>query len=167
MAKLEVLVTRRWPRSVEEVLAGEFNATLNRNDEPLAKAELAEAIKNYDAILTTVTDSIDADLLNGKAKVRLLGNFGVGFNHIDIAAAKTRGIVVTNTPDVLTDCTADLAMTLILMVARRAGEGEREVRAKTWTGWRPTHLLGRKVTGKTLGIIGMGRIGEAVARRAH
>src|SRR5207244_7578982 len=94
-------------------------------------------------------------------------NFGVGFNHIDVAVAQTRGLVVTNTPEVLTEDTADDAVMLMLMVARRAGEGERQVRAGAWTGWRPTHLLGTKVSGKTLGIVGMGRIGRAVARRAH
>ncbi|TNF90337.1 MAG: D-glycerate dehydrogenase, partial [Gammaproteobacteria bacterium] len=100
-------------------------------------------------------------------RARLIANFGVGFNHIDLEAAGRAGIVVTNTPGVLTDCTADLAMTLMLMTARRAGEGERELRDGAWTGWRPTHLLGRKVTGKTLGIVGAGRIGLATAARAH
>src|SRR5581483_11716761 len=100
-------------------------------------------------------------------RARILANYGVGFNHIDIAAAKARGLVVTNTPEVLTDDTADDAVMLMLMVARRAGEGERHVRAGAWTGWRPTHMLGTKVSGKTLGLVGMGRIARAVARRAH
>ena len=97
----------------------------------------------------------------------MIGNFGVGFNHIDINAAKEHGITVSNTPSVLTDCTADIAMSLLLMVARRVGQGERELRSDNWTGWRPTHLLGTKVTGKKLGVIGFGRIGQAVAKRAH
>jgi len=100
-------------------------------------------------------------------QAKLIANFGVGFNHIDLEAAKKHGLVVTNTPEVLTDCTADLAMALILAVARRIGEGEREVRAGKWTGWRPTHMTGTKVTGKTLGVVGFGRIGQALARRAH
>jgi lactate dehydrogenase-like 2-hydroxyacid dehydrogenase len=115
-----------------------------------------------------VTDKVTAEVLAAEPrKARLIGNFGVGFNNIDVDAAKKRGLVVTNTPGVLTDCTADIAMTLLLMVARRAGEGERHVRARQWTGWRPTHMLSTKVTGKTLGCIGFGRIGRAVARRAH
>jgi lactate dehydrogenase-like 2-hydroxyacid dehydrogenase len=100
-------------------------------------------------------------------KTRVIGNYGVGFNHIAVEAAKARGITVTNTPDVLTDATADLAMTLMLMLARRAGEGERQLRAGRWHGWYPTHLMGAQVTGKTLGIVGMGRIGQAMAEKAH
>ncbi len=100
-------------------------------------------------------------------RTRILANFGVGFNHIDVEAARARGVAVSNTPDVLTDATADLAMTLLLMVARRTGEGERHVRSGQWTGWRPTHMLGTQVSGKTLGLIGMGRIARAVAQRAH
>ncbi len=105
-------------------------------------------------------------MLDG-ARAKIIANYGVGFSHIDVAACARGGILVTNTPDVLTDATADLAITLILMAARRAGEGEREVRAGNWTGWRPTHMIGTQVTGKTLGIIGFGRIGKAVARKAH
>jgi lactate dehydrogenase-like 2-hydroxyacid dehydrogenase len=100
-------------------------------------------------------------------RAKMIANFGVGFNNIDVEAAKARGISVSNTPDVLTDATADIAMTLMLMIARRTGEGERHVRSSHWTGWRPTHMLGRMVSGKTLGLIGMGRIARAVARRAH
>jgi lactate dehydrogenase-like 2-hydroxyacid dehydrogenase len=114
-----------------------------------------------------VSDRLSADLFGPDVRTGLLGNFGVGYNNIDIPAATQHGIVVTNTPGVLTDTTADTAMTLLLMVARRAGEGEREVRAGKWTGWRPTHMMGADVTGKMLGILGMGRIGQAVARRAH
>ena len=127
-----------------------------------------EALRSADAVLCTVTDRLTPEVLSAEPRrTRLLANFGVGFNHIDTAAAKARGIAVSNTPDVLTDATADLALTLLLMVARRAGEGERQVRAKGWTGWRPTHMLGTQVSGKTLGLVGMGRIARAVAQRAH
>jgi lactate dehydrogenase-like 2-hydroxyacid dehydrogenase len=119
-------------------------------------------------VLPTVSDRISANVLNVEPlRCRLLGNFGVGFNHIDLATAKARGIVVTNTPDVLTDCTADIAMLLLLMTARRGGEGERLVRSSQWTGWHPTHFLSTKVTGKTLGLIGFGRIARAMATKAH
>jgi len=118
--------------------------------------------------MPTVTDKITADILSVEnRRANMIGNFGVGFNHIDINAAKEHGITVSNTPSVLTDCTADIAMSLLLMVARRVGQGERELRSDNWTGWRPTHLLGTKVTGKKLGVIGFGRIGQAVAKRAH
>ena len=162
-----VVVTRRWPVAVEQILLEEFDAVLNEHDEPMNHAALEEAMCSADALCVTVTDTIDAALLDvSDAKVGLLANFGVGFNHIDIAAAARRGIVVTNTPGVLTECTADLAMTLLLMTARRTGEGERELREGRWTGWRPTHLVGTRVTGKTLGIVGAGRIGLALAHRA-
>jgi lactate dehydrogenase-like 2-hydroxyacid dehydrogenase len=118
--------------------------------------------------MPTVSDRITAEVLSAEPMLcKILGNFGVGFNHIDIKAARERGVAVTNTPAVLTDCTADIAMTLLLMAARRAGEGERHVRAGAWAGWRPSHMVGTQVTGKTLGLIGFGRIGQAVARKAH
>ncbi len=162
-----VVVTRRWPAAVERVLYEEFDTVLNEHDEPMSRAALEAAMCSADALCITVSDSMDAALLDiVDAKVRLLANFGVGFNHIDLAAAARCGIVVTNTPGVLTECTADLAMTLLLMTARRTGEGERELREGGWTGWRPTHLVGTKVTGKTLGIVGAGRIGLALAHRA-
>lgn len=163
-----MVVTRRLPAAVEEAVARDFDARLNREDRPLSSAELQEALRTADALLPTVTDRITAEVLSTEPlRARMIANFGVGFNNIDIAAAKARGVAVSNTPDVLTDATADLAMTLLLMVARRAGEGERHLRAGHWTGWRPTHMLGRMVSGKTLGLIGMGRIARAVARRAH
>lgn len=163
-----VVVTRRWPAAVERVLYEEFDTVLNEHDEPMSRAALEAAMCSADALCITVSDSMDATLLDiVDAKVRLLANFGVGFNHIDLAAAARCSIVVTNTPGVLTECTADLAMTLLLMTARRTGEGERELREGGWTGWRPTHLVGTKVTGKTLGIVGAGRIGLALAHRAR
>ena len=168
MKRPKIVVTRRWPEEVERKLSELFDTTLNEDDRPLSAEALRAAFTEADAVLPTVSDRIDAQVLAAEPlKARLIGSFGVGFNHIDIAAAKARGLTVTNTPEVLTDCTADLAMTLLLMTARRAGEGERHVRHGEWTGWRPTHMMGTKVTGKTIGIIGMGRIGVAMARRAH
>jgi lactate dehydrogenase-like 2-hydroxyacid dehydrogenase len=163
-----VVVTRRLPAAVEEAVSKEFDARLNRDDRPLSAAELQEALRSADGLLPTVTDKLSADVLAADPlRTKIVANFGVGFNNIDVQAAKARGIAVSNTPDVLTDATADIAMTLLLIVERRAGEGERHVRAGAWTGWRPTHMLGRMVSGKTLGLIGMGRIARAVARRAH
>ena len=168
MTKPKVIVTRRWPEEVEQRLSGMFDVTLNRDDRPMTVDQLQDALRTADAVLPTVSDRITAEVLSAEPlRTQILGSFGVGFNHIDIKAAKARGIAVTNTPEVLTDCTADTAMTLLLMVARRAGEGERHVRTKAWTGWRPTHMMGTRVTGKTLGLVGMGRIGKAVAKRAH
>ena len=133
----------------------------------MSRETLAGALRNCDALGATVTDALDADLLADTARrAGMISNFGVGFNHIDVAAAQRLGIRVSNTPGVLTDATADIAMALILMVARRAGEGERLLRAGRWPGWSPTSLLGTQVTGATLGIVGMGRIGQALARRA-
>jgi lactate dehydrogenase-like 2-hydroxyacid dehydrogenase len=163
-----VVVTRRLPEPVHEALTRTFDARLNPEDRPLSAAELQAALRDADALLTTVTDKVTADVLSVEPRrAGLVANFGVGFNNIDIEAAKARGVSVSNTPDVLTDATADLAMTLLLMTARRAGEGERHLRGGQWTGWRPTHMLGTHVTGKTLGLIGMGRIARAVAQRAH
>jgi lactate dehydrogenase-like 2-hydroxyacid dehydrogenase len=168
MSKPRILVTRRWPSAVEAVLSERFDTTLSKDDVALDAAQLREALLSYDAVLPTVSDKFPAPLFEGEAiRTKILGNFGVGFNHIDIKAAKEKGVVVTNTPGVLTDCTADIAMLLLLSVARRGGEGEREVRAGGWSGWRPTHLVGTKVTGKTVGIIGFGRIGRAFAQRCH
>lgn len=167
-AKPRVLVTRRWPAAVEARLSERFDTVLNSGDTPLSTGEIRSALASCDAVLPTVTDRITAEALDvAQPQTRILANYGVGFSHIDMASASDHGIVVTNTPDVLSECTADLAMTLLLMAARRAGEGERELRAKQWTGWRPTHLVGTKVSGKVLGIIGFGRIGQQMARRAH
>lgn len=168
MTRPRVLVTRRWPAAVETKMAQVFDLSLNTADQPLSQADLRDAMGQYDAILPTVTDRLPAAVFDGSStRTRILANYGVGFAHIDTDAAKSRGIAVTNTPDVLSECTADIAMTLMLMVARRAGEGERELREGRWTGWRPTHLIGTKVSGATLGIIGFGRIGQAMAQRAH
>ena len=168
MPRPRILVTRRWPEAVERRLCELFDTTLNTDDHRFAADELRAALRDFDAVLPTVSDRLDASVLSvDAARARILANYGVGYSHIDIDAARACGLVVTNTPGVLTDCTADLALTLMLMVARRAGEGEREVRAGQWTGWRPTHLVGTRLSGKTLGIIGMGRIAIAVARRAQ
>jgi lactate dehydrogenase-like 2-hydroxyacid dehydrogenase len=167
-ARPVVVVTRRLPEPVHEALAREFDARLNPEDRPLTVDGLKEALRSADALLTTVTDKVtDEVLATEPRRAKLVANFGVGFNNIDVEAAKARGIAVSNTPDVLTDATADLAVTLLLMTARRTGEGERHLRSGQWTGWRPTHMLGTHVTGKTLGLIGMGRIARAVAQRAH
>ncbi len=166
--KPRVIVTRRWPAKVEALLAERFDAVLNDDDVPLTPADFATAFRTYDAILPTVSDRLPASVFPSEdCRTRLLANFGVGFSHIDVAAARDRGIAVTNTPGVLTDCTADIAMSLLLLVARRVGEGERQLRAGAWKGWCPTHLIGTRVSGKKLGIIGMGRIGKAMASRAH
>lgn len=168
MSKPKVIVTRRWPEEVEEKLKEHFDVQLNLEDKPMSADELKAALGEADALFPTVTDKINADVLAAEPlRAKLIGNFGVGFNHIDNAVAKARGLVVTNTPEVLTDATADLGMTLLFAAARRAGEGERHLRAGEWTGWRPTHMLGTQVTGKTLGVIGFGRIGRAMAYRAH
>ena len=168
MTKPRIIVTRRWPKAVEQALAQEFDTVLNPEDEPLATAALQAALQEADALLPTVCDRLDADVFDIPApRARLLANYGVGYSHIDLEAARAKGIAVTNTPGVLSECTADLAMTLLLMVARRAGEGERLLRAGAWSGWGPSCMLGSSVSGKTLGIVGFGRIGQEVARRAH
>ncbi len=166
--KFKVLVTRKWPSTVEKKLDESFDVTLNESDIPMTEEQLLEAMNSYDAVLPTVTDSISSKIISSdKRKAKIIGNFGVGFNNIDIESAKSNGVVVTNTPEVLTDCTADIAMLLLLGVSRRASEGEFLVRKKEWSGWRPTHMMGTKVTGKTLGLVGMGRIAQAVAHKAH
>ncbi len=162
-----VVVTRQLPEAVERHATELFDARLNPSDTPLTAEQLADAMRSADALLPTVSDAITSAVLSvSPRRVKIVANFGVGYNNIDVATARSHGIVVTNTPGVLTDDTADLAMTLLLMAARRTGEGERHLRAGNWTGWRPTHMLGTSVSGKTLGILGLGRIGRAVARRA-
>ena len=167
-ARPRVLLTRRWTEEAERRLASRFDVMLNEADVPMSADALAQAMREYDAICPTVTDSITAAILGTEGRrVKLIGNFGVGYNHIDVAAAGKLGIRVSNTPDVLTDTTADLAILLMLMATRRAGEGERELRGGRWTGWRPTHMMGLGLQEKTLGLIGYGRIAQATARRAH
>ena len=168
MTKPKIIVTRKWPAPVEDRLKALYDVQLNETDIPMTADELKAALQTADALLPTVTDPITADILSVPNKrAKIIGNFGVGYNNIDIAAAKREGLVVTNTPHVLTDCTADIAMLLLLMSARRASEGDGLVRNKQWQGWAPTHMLGQKVTGKTLGLIGFGRIAQAMARKAH
>ena len=163
-----VVITRKIPAACEEEAGRLFDAVINRDDTPLSTAELQDALRQADGLLPTVTDKVTAEVLSAEPlRARIIANFGVGFNNIDVNTAGARGLTVTNTPDVLTDDTADIAVTLLLTVARRAVEGDRHVRNRQWTGWRPTHMLGAKVSGKTLGLIGFGRIARAVARRAH
>jgi len=163
-----VIITRKLPEAAEARARELFDVELNATDVQLDAAALARAMREADGLIPCVADKITADLLAAPGRrVKIVSNYGVGYNNIDVDAAKANGVVVTNTPDVLTEDTADLALTLMLATARRAGEGEREVRSGKWTGWRPTHMLATRVNGKTLGLIGIGRIGRAVARRAH
>ena len=165
-ARPRLLVTRRLPDAVEARLARDYEATFNAEDRPLNSEALARA-GAYDALMPTITDRITAEVIAARpAKLKVIANFGAGFEHIDLAAAKGAGVVVTNTPGALTEATADIALTLILMAVRRAGEGERELRAGQWAGWRPTHMLGQSLAGKTLGLVGFGRIAQATAKRA-
>lgn len=167
MTKPRILLTRRWPEAVEARLAASYDVTRNESDASMDAAALTQAMCEHDALCPTVTDKITREVLLAEGRrARMIGNYGAGFEHIDLDAARAGGVAVTNTPDVLTDATADIAMTLILMTTRRAGEGERELRAGEWTGWRPTHLLGRSLRGKVLGLVGYGRIARAVAERA-
>lgn len=165
----KLLITRRLPDRVLAAAHARFDVTLRDNPLPLSPAELRDALRDYDAILPTLGDLFRADVFADVPgpRARILANFGVGFNHIDVAAARASGLVVTNTPGAVTDATADIALMLILMTARRAGEGERLLRAGHWRGWGPTQLLGLHVSGRRVGIIGMGRIGKAIARRCH
>jgi lactate dehydrogenase-like 2-hydroxyacid dehydrogenase len=165
----KILLTRRWPSEVEHYLSQRYDVTVNEHDTPPDASALKAALASYDAICPTVTDKFTADVLAAASggKVKILGNYGVGVSHIDLQAAKRLGVVVTNTPNVLTEATAEIAILLMLMVARRAGEGERQVRDHKWDGWAPTRMVGADVTGKTLGLIGFGRIGQATAQKAH
>ena len=169
MSKPKVILTRKWPEAAEAKAKELFDVVINKDDHKMSIEELKEAMRNADALCPTVSDfQIDSEILNVENRnCKIVANFGVGFNNIDTEAAKKAGVIVTNTPDVLTDCTADIAMVLLLSVARRIGEGERLVRNKEWSGWCPTHMLSTKVTGKKLGFIGFGRIAQAVAQKAH
>jgi lactate dehydrogenase-like 2-hydroxyacid dehydrogenase len=165
-----LLITRTLPDDNHAFAKAHFDTTLRDADRGLTEDEAAEALRQYDAILPTLGDQFTAGAFaaaGADLRCRILANFGVGYNHIDVAAAKAAGVKVSNTPDTVTDATADIGMTLILATCRRAGEGERLVRTGTWDGWSPTQMLGTHVTGKTVGIVGMGRIGQAVAHRCH
>jgi glyoxylate reductase len=164
-----VIVTRKLPDTVETRMRELFDARLNLDDKPMSQAELAEAAKTADVLVPTVTDRIDASVLGQSGEnLKLVANFGNGVDNIDVATALSRGITVTNTPGVLTEDTADMTMALILSVPRRLAEGSQVLTGDNeWTGWSPTWMLGKRIWGKRLGIIGMGRIGQAVARRAR
>lgn len=164
-----LLITRRLPDLVMSRALTRYDVTFRDETAALTEAEAVAALHDYDAVLPTLGDRFTPDVFarSAAARCRILANFGVGYNHIDVAGARAAGITVTNTPGAVTDATADIAMTLMLMTARRAGEGERLVRSGAWTGWQPTQMLGLHVTGKRLGIVGYGRIGKAIARRAH
>ncbi len=163
-----VVVTRKLPDVIETRMMELFDVELNLDDVPMGKAALIEAAAKADVLVPTVTDRIDSAVLaKAGPKLRLIANYGTGIDHIDLAAARQRGITVTNTPDVLTEDTADMTMALILAVPRRLAEGERVMRGGDWSGWSPTWMLGHRINGKRLGIVGMGRIGTAVARRAR
>ncbi len=163
-----VVVTRDLPADVEARMGELFDTSFNPGDAPMDRAALAAALADCDVLVPTVTDVIDAELIAGAGeRLKLIANFGAGVNHIDLKAARARRIVVTNTPGVLTEDTADLTMALIVSVPRRLAEGEKLVRSGEWKGWSPGGMLGRRIGGKALGIVGMGRIGQAVARRAR
>jgi glyoxylate reductase len=163
-----VVVTRKLPDSIETRMCELFDARLNLDDKPMSQAELTEAVKTADVIVPTVTDQIDRSVLSHSGeRLKLIANFGNGVDNIDVATALQRGITVTNTPGVLTEDTADMTRALILSVPRRLAEGSTVLTSdKDWTGWSPTWMLGHRIWGKRLGIVGMGRIGQAVARRA-
>ncbi len=166
--KAAVLVTRRLPEAVEARLSALYRTRLNREDAQMSAEALAAASAEADVLIATVTDRLDASVIGAlDERCRMIANFGVGVDHIDLAAAVARGVAVTNTPDVLTEDTADLAMALMLCAPRRLGEGERLIRKGGWRGWSPTFMVGRRVSGKRLGVVGMGRIGRAVAVRAR
>jgi len=163
---MKVFVTRSLPDAVIAGLDG-LDVTVRDSNVPMTVDEIAAALAEYDVLLPTLGDACSAEAFAGDIRCKLLANFGVGYNHIDVVAAQAAGIAVTNTPGAVTDATADIALTLMLMTCRRAGEGERMVRAGAWDGWHPTQMLGMHMSGKTVGIVGMGRIGQATARRCH
>jgi len=167
-SKPKVIITRKIPDSVETRMAELFTVSLNLKDKAFSKDEMIKAVQSAEVLVPTVTDTVDAEIINAAGdQLKLIANFGAGVDHIDLNAAHERGIVVTNTPGVLTEETADLTMALILAVPRRIFQGEKQLRAGEWDGWSPTGLMGHSIQGKRLGIIGMGRIGRAVAKRAN
>ena len=168
MARPKVLLTRHIPQAAEDRLAAAYDLTINPNERPMTSQELAEAAPRYDAIIPNPADKMDASVFSAPGStLRVVANYGAGFEHIDLVAAKAAGVVVTNTPGAVTEPTADLAIMLILMASRRASEGERELRAGAWTGWRPRHMVGQSLSGKLLGLVGFGRIAQATAHRAR
>ncbi|WP_170547960.1 2-hydroxyacid dehydrogenase [Ruegeria atlantica] len=166
---MKLLIARPMTDSVEARARRAFDVEIRSNTLPMTSEEMLRALRDFDVVVPTLGDQFSAQIFADapNPRCKLLANFGVGYNHIDVDAARTAGVAVTNTPGAVTDATADIAMTLLLSTARRAGEGERLVRAGEWQGWHPTQMLGHHVTGKRVGIVGMGRIGQAVARRCH
>ena len=165
---MKAFLARPYPAPVVKAASAHFDVTVREETAPMTAAEVREALNSFDVVMPTLRDPLGADAFGqGATKCKLLANFGVGYDHIDVQAANAVGIAVTNTPGAVTDATADIAMTLILMTARRAGEGERLVRDASWDGWHPTQMLGQHVSGKTVGILGMGRIGQAIAQRCR
>ncbi len=166
---MKLWITRPMTPAVEARAAAEFDVEIRPATTPLSEDEMVRALQDYDVVVPTLGDLFSAEIFAKvpEPRCKLLANFGVGYNHINFEAARALGIAVTNTPGAVTDATADIAMTLLLSTARRAGEGERLVRADKWQGWHPTQMLGHHVTGKRVGIVGMGRIGQAIARRCH
>lgn len=164
----KLLIARPAPDEVHAALQG-YDVSYRDTSDPLTDDELVAALNDFDGVLPTLGDKFSADIFAkaGNPRCKMIANFGVGYNHIDVVAARDAGVLVSNTPGAVTDATADIAMTLMLMAARRAGEGERLVRSGNWSGWHPSQLLGMHLTGKTVGIVGMGRIGQAIARRCH
>ncbi|MEO3479119.1 D-glycerate dehydrogenase [Phaeobacter sp. CAU 1743] len=166
---MKLWITRPMTAAVEARAREEFDVDIRPDTGVLSRAEMQRALRDYDVVMPTLGDRFDAEIFAAvpAPRCRLLANFGVGYNHIDVEAARAAGVAVTNTPGAVTDATADIAMTLLLMSARRAGEGERLVRDGSWEGWHPTQMLGQHVTGKTVGIVGLGRIGAAIGQRCH
>ena len=168
MTRPKVLITRSWPEAAQAYMQAHYDTTINDSGKPLTPDQLAAAMTAYDALCPTVTDKLTAEIFaTPNARVKMIGNFGAGYEHIDINAAKAAGIVVSNTPDVLTEATADIALMLMLMASRRASEGERQLRAGGWKGWGATALMGQSLEGKTLGLVGFGRIAQATAQKAR
>lgn len=168
MKRPRILLTRHWPGAVTAHLRERYDLTIPTPDRPMSADDLCAAMRQFDAVCPTVTDRIDAaTLATPCATVRILANYGAGIDHIDVEAARRCGIIVTNTPDVLSEATAELSVLLMLMASRRAGEGERQLRAGGWPGWSPTHMLGQALGGRLLGLVGFGRIAQATARIAR
>lgn len=167
MSRPRILLTRSWPDGAFAYLKDRYEVTVNETGMPLTQAQLIAAMDDYDALCPTVTDKLTKEILRPGTRVRMIANFGAGFEHIDLEAAKAAGIRVSNTPDVLTEATAEIALLLMLMTSRRASEAERGLRDGRWNGWKPTQFLGQGLSGKTLGLVGFGRIGQATACKAQ